>query len=188
MKQLKCKFFKTLVKDRAAFQIRMGNEWWDPICGFSGDHKSYQCVDPLMAGWCANTSAMTAPSRFKSYFLIFFFKRRHIMVTYHIISWLQVCCPEFLGTFNNSVTRATEPVYAVSRWKHAQKQNTAKVTYHNSNQRHDRCEKQIGAGGLGGRWGLFLARGGVLPWEAHQVKKVQSIKAVMVFFWGLHWR
>jgi len=26
----------------------------------------------------------------------------------------QVCCPEFLGTFNNSVTRATEPVYAVS--------------------------------------------------------------------------
>ena len=94
------------------------------------------------------------------------------MVTYHIISWLQVCCPEFLGTFNNSVTRATEPVYAVSRWKHAQKQNTEKVT-NNSNQRHDRCEKQIGAGGLGGRWGIFLARGGVLPWEAHQVKKVQ---------------
>jgi len=26
----------------------------------------------------------------------------------------QVCCPEFLGTFNNSVTRATEPVYAVN--------------------------------------------------------------------------
>ena len=32
-----------------------------------------------------------------------------------IVPWCQVCCPEFLGTFNNSVTRATEPVYAVSR-------------------------------------------------------------------------
>ena len=164
MKQLKCKFIKTLVKDRTAFKIRMGNELWGPICGFYGDHKS------VVAGWCANTSAMTAPSRFKSYSLILFLKGDISWL--HIISLLQVCCPEFLGTFNNSVTRATEPVYAVSRWKHAQKQNTAEVTYHNSNQRHDRCEKQIGAGGLGGRWGLFLARGGVLPWEAHQVKKV----------------
>ena len=60
----------------------MGNEWWDPICGFSGDHKSYQCVDPLMAGWCANTSAMTEPSRFKSYFLTLFLKGA--------ISWLHI--------------------------------------------------------------------------------------------------
>ena len=67
----------------------------------------------LIAGWCANTSAMTAPSRFKSYSLILFLKGDISWL--HIISLLQVCCPEFLGTFNNSVTRATEPVYAVSR-------------------------------------------------------------------------
>ena len=36
----------------------------------------------LMAGWCANTSAMTAPSRFKPYYLVLFLKGA--------ISWLHI--------------------------------------------------------------------------------------------------
>ena len=106
MKQLKCKFFKTLVKDRVTFKIRMGNELWGPICGFSGDHKSYQCVDPLMAGWCANTSAMTVPSRFKPYFHIIFQKAPYHCYRFAVPSSLApstTASPEPPNRFTQSV-------------------------------------------------------------------------------------
>ena len=34
---------------------------------------------------------------------------------YHIDLW-QVCCPQYLGGFNNSLTLTEEAVYAVDRW------------------------------------------------------------------------
>ena len=61
-----------------------------------------------IAGWCDNTSVTTALNRSGQ-------SPRLLFEIFWMKSWCQVCCPEFLGTFNNSVTRATEPVYAVSR-------------------------------------------------------------------------